>query len=522
MMSLVFSTLTQESRMIAALVAAPGIYLVGLALGRWLKRHYNVPFGVAYHWFILLLTIYTPLKVWHVINYDFANDADGKPMSAVEVWHITCIRGFGSLVIILAILAALALMRRFFWEHYFHKRYGTHAPKLLQQVFGFGIFCTSVLLLLKGRHGVAIDAFLAGSGIVAVVVGFAMQETLANIVSGIALQIGKPFQSGDWLIVTDIRAEVIEVNWRSTRLRTNDDVYLDIPNKTIVTSTITNLSFPTKSHANRMRVGFEYGTPPNIVREILRRSAEDVALVLTNPPVKVFLKDFADSAIVYEIKYSIEDDARFNDIEDAIRTNIWYEASRAGLTIPFPQRVVHVTRDKPNPTRNIDELRERARKLELLSPLSEAQREHLLENANVLRFERGERIIKQGSDGCSMFVILHGELDVFITKDGRDTQVATLHDGDAFGEMCMLTGEARSATVRAKKDSLVWEIRRSEMQPLLQENAEMAARMSELLARRKMHTEGILAAQAPTQVVQDKTKEYANGVLGKIRALFKI
>ncbi len=521
MMALVFGTLTQESQMISALVAAPVIYFVGLALGRWLKRRYGVPFGIAFHWFVLLLTVFTPLKVWHLINSDRTNAADGKPVPE-EAWHLSCMRWFGSLVIILAILAALALIRRFFWEHYFQKRYGTHAPKLLQQVFGFGIFCTAVLLLLSGRHGVMIDAFLAGSGIVAVVVGFAMQETLANIVSGIALQIGKPFQSGDWLIVTDIRAEVIEVNWRSTRLRTNDDVYLDIPNKTIVTSTITNLSYPTKSHSNRMRVGFEYGTPPNIVREILRRSAEDVALVLTSPPVKVFLKDFADSSIVYEIKYSIEDEARFNDIEDAIRTNIWYEASRAGLTIPFPQRVLHITRDRPNPTRNIDELRERARKLELLSPLSEAQREHLLQNANVLRFGRGERIIKQGNDGCSMFVILHGELDVFITKEGRDTQVATLHDGDAFGEMCMLTGEARSATVRAKRDSLVWEIRRDEMQPLLQENAEMAARMSELLARRKMHTEGILAAQAPTQVVQDKTKEYANGVLGKIRALFKI
>ena len=121
-----------------------------------------------------------------------------------------------------------------------------------------------------------------------------------------------------------------------------------------------------------------------------------------------------------------------------------------------------------------------------------------------------------------MFVVLSGELDVLIEKDGRETHVATLQAGEAFGEMCMLTGEARTATVRAKIDSLVWEIRRAEMQPLLQDNAELATRLSELLARRKMQTEDILAAQAPAPIAQAKTEEYARGVLRKIRSLFEI
>lgn len=516
MIPIAVGSLFQDHRVVAAFVAAPLICLGGLAAGRWLKRRHGVHFGILYYWFIIALAAYTPLKVWQL-----AERGADQVLDAKDFWLQKGIHYFESALIILGIIAGLALLRRLFWELYFHRRYGAHAPKLLQQVFGFGLFCTTVLLVMSKRHDVLVDAFLAGSGIVAVVIGFAMQETLANIVSGIALQIGQPFKTGDWLIVTDIRAEVIEVNWRSTRLRTNDDVYLDIPNKTIVTSTITNLSFPTKTHANRIRIGFEYGSPPNVVREVLQRSAEAAPHVVPHPPVKIFLKDFADSSIVYEIKYSVDDDSRYNDIEDAIRTNIWYEAKRAGLNMPFPQRVVHITREKSN-TRNLDDLRALSLKIDLLSPLDDAQREHLLANAHVLPFGRGERIIKQGNDGCSMFVVFSGELEVLVNNDGRDTQVATLRSGDAFGEMCMLTGEARSATVRAKVDSLVWEIRRTEMQPLLQENAEMAARMSELLARRKMETEGILAAQAPAQIAKEKTKEYANGVLGKIRALFEI
>ena len=524
-MPFVFGALTQDSQLLVALGAAPLIYFGGLAFGRWLRRRHAVPFGIAYHWLVFLMTVFVPLKVWHMTNYDQENLA-GLPPPLPPLkdasWHIGTMRTFESLLIILAILAGLALVRRLFWELYFHRRYGTHAPKLLQQVLGFGIFGTAVLYILHSQHGIKVEAFLAGSGIVAVVIGFAMQETLANIVSGIALQIGKPFKTGDWLIVTEHRAEVIEVNWRSTRLRTNDDVYLDIPNKTIVSTTITNLSFPTKSHANRMRVGFEYGTPPNLVRDLLRRSAEAAPHVLAAPPVKVFLRDFAESSVVYEIKYSIEDDARFNDVEDAIRTNIWYEANRAGLTMPYPHRVLHVSRGASKAVSNAEELRALALKLDLLSPLSEEQREHLLESPHILRFGRGERIIKQGNDGCSMFVVLTGELEVLVSKDGLDMHVATLLPGEAFGEMCMLTGEARTATVVAKNDSLVWEICRAEIQPLLQENAELASRMSELLARRKMETEGILAAQAPPHVAQARTKEYANGVLRKIRSLFEI
>lgn len=517
MMPLASGAIFQNPAVIAALAAAPVVCLAGLALGSWLKRRHQVPFGIAYRWFILALTVYAPLKTIHVIEHG-TDHAAGAP----EEWHDTGIRYFGSALIILGILTALALIRRYFWELWFRRAYGTSAPKLLQQVFGFAVFGTGTLMVMSMRHGVQVDAFLAGSGIAAVVIGFAMQETLANIVSGIALQIGKPFKTGDWLIVTDHRAEVVEVNWRSTRLRTNDDVYLDIPNKTIVTSTITNLSFPTKTHANRLRIGFDYNTPPNTVRDLLKRAAEAVPLILTNPPVKVFLRDFADSAITYEIKYSLEDESRFNDIEDAIRTNIWYEAKRAGITIPFPQRVIHIKRDKADDSRDRSKLRDLIESLDLFSALSSEQRAQLLEDANVLHFGRGESIIKQGSLGCSMFIVVSGELEASVSRDGVETRVGTLSTGDAFGEMCLLTGEARTATVRALTDSFVWEIRRDGIQPLVQQTPELAARMSELLARRKMHNDGVLAAQAQPHVIQEKTSEYASGLLRKIRSLFEI
>ena len=502
------SFLEQPSVMVA-LGAAPLIYLVTLALGRWLKRAHHVPLGLMFQLLCVALAAWAPLRVLR---------ADG----AVKTWQDEGLRAFHAALIILAVVFALQLLRRFYWQRWFARRHGAEAPKLLQQVFGFAVFCIALTLVAKVAYGFHVDTFIAGSGIVAVVIGFAMQETLANIISGIALQFGKPFTVGDWLIVDSQRAEVIEMNWRSTKLRTNDDYYLDIPNKAIVSHTIVNLSYPTKVHSNRIRIGFEYGVPPNRVREILQRATANAAGVLESPPPKVFLKDFGDSAIIYEIKYSLDDERRFNDIEDAIRTNVWYEARRAGFAIPFPMRTVELRRPAAHTEKLTAGLREQLSRQELLSTLDDTQKNRLLDHARIHRFGRGEKVIRQDSEGCSMFVIVHGEADVIVHAGGADTTVATLRAGEAFGEMCMLTGEKRSATVVAKTDCDLWEIDRAHLQPLIQENTALAERLSELLARRSLATEGVLAAQTPPQVVAQKRQEYTAGFRKKIRSLFEI
>jgi small-conductance mechanosensitive channel/CRP-like cAMP-binding protein len=510
-----FASIFEQPPVIGALIASPVIYVGGLALGRWLKRQHHVRLGPLYHLLCLALALYIPLSAIYA-----ANPPAPLP-GGVESWQERNLRYFSSTLILLAIAFALALLRRFFWQRWFKRAHEAEAPKLLQQVFNFVAFSIAVMLVLNIRHGQQVDTFLAGSGIVAVVLGFAMQETLANIISGIALQISKPFRVGDWLIVEKLRAEVVEINWRSTRLRTNDDVCLDIPNKTVTSAMITNLSYPTKTHAYRIRIRFEYRVPPNTVRELLRRAAQHANGVVAHPPVKVYLVDFADFGAVYEIKYYLEEAGRFNDVEDAIRTNVWYEAERAKLVIPRPSQDLFLRRGQ-------DGLSMRAPASELLKnqplfkPLTDAQKERLVTGARVLRFGKGEEIIRQDEAGCSMFVLLDGSADVVVRARGQALRVAELHAGDAFGEMCLLTGENRTATVVARADCEVWEIDRSVMAPLLQENAELGKELSELLAHRKMETEGLIAAQTPPEVVAGTRQEYARSFFRRISALFEI
>ena len=171
-------------------------------------------------------------------------------------------------------------------------------------------------------------------------------EFFAGIIAGISIQLNRPYKVGDWLQVGERFAEVMEINWRSTRLRTNDAIYLDIPNNEMVGHTIVNLHYPTEVHAMRIRVGVEYKNPPNRVKDALFRAASTADGVLAEPRVKIFLVDFAESAVIYEIKFYMGNHARINEINDNVRTNVWYELKRQGITIPFPIRTLHLEREE--------------------------------------------------------------------------------------------------------------------------------------------------------------------------------
>jgi CRP-like cAMP-binding protein len=354
------------------------------------------------------------------------------------------------------------------------------------------------------------------------VIGFAMQDLLGNIIAGIAIEIGKPFKPGDWLVVEGKHAEVIEVNWRSTRLRDNNDVYIDIPNKHIAGTTIVNLTFPTREHALRMVIGFDYGVPPNFVKDCLVRAASHAFGVLKKPAPKAFLKDFADSAILYEIKFYLDDESRFNDIVDSIRTNVWYEAQRSGIRIPFPIRTVQIERTPRKMPLTLDAIRTPTRMQPFLELLDDAQSNRLLQSARLLRFGRGERVIEQGEEGGSMFILLHGEAAVLLNANGTETQVAMLREGDYFGEMSLLTGEPRSATVVARTDCEIWEIGKEVLGDLLEENQVLVEKLSDMLAKRRLENEGLLASTHAPSAMEDKHREYRASFLTKVKAFFEL
>ena len=499
------NTLPEAQRDAITVVVFIGTFFVALGIGRFLKRRAGVQLGLLFRLFCLTLAFYAAIAVYGV--------------------HAPWRHHVGAAAILLSTALGVALVNRYIWDLYFEKKRQTTIPHFLRETVGGLIFLLVLLLVLSyGYHAEAqLKGLLAGSGVVAIVVGFAGQNLFAGIIGGIAIQINRPFKLGDWLKVGDTYAEVREINWRSTRLCTNDEIYLDIPNNEMVSHQIVNLHYPTELHAMRIRVGVEYKNPPNLVKEALARAAQGAKNVVPDPPVRVFLVDFADYAVIYEIKYYMGNHSRINETNDAVRTNVWYELKRRGITIPFPIRTLQVQRKAALPVQE-----EKAEALSILraeplfESLSEEQLDHVVQEARLKLFGRGEPVIEEGAEGDSMFVMLRGAANVFVSKNGSRIRVATLGEGDCFGEMSLLTGEPRSATVRADGDCYVMEIGKPVMAELLRDAPSYLEKLSGLLAQRKMETEGILKEAPNTGEKVLKQRQYTATFLNRLRTFFEL
>src|SRR5881227_3743131 len=278
-----FEAVSAVERDVITVVVFIVTFFVALGIGRFLKRRAGVRLGLLFRLYCLIVAFYAAIAFYGV--------------------HASWRHHIGAAAILLSTALVVALVNRYIWDFYFEKKRQTTIPHFLREVVGGVIFLIVLLFVLSyGYHAEAqLKGLLAGSTAVAIIVGFAGQNLFAGIIGGIAIQINRPFKLGDWLKVGDTYAEVREINWRSTRLCTNDDIYLDIPNNEMVSHQIVNLHYPTELHAMRIRVGVEYKNPPSRVKDALFRAASTAEGVLVEPKVKVFLVDFADFAVIYEI-----------------------------------------------------------------------------------------------------------------------------------------------------------------------------------------------------------------------------
>lgn len=497
--------LADAQRSVATIAVFIAAFLVTLWIGRLLKRRAGVRLGIFFQLFALALAFYAAAWVYG-IDLRWRN-------------HV------GATVVLLSTGVVIALVDRYLWDFYFEQRRQTVIPKFLRELVALVIFLIALLLVLSIGYDAEreLRGLLAGSGVAAIILAFATQNLLGGVVAGMSLQISRPYKVGDWLQVDNRFAEVMEINWRSTRLRTNDAIYLDIPNNEIVRHTIVNLHYPQQLHAMRIVVGVDYHTPPNKVKDALLRATLHAEWVQKDPEPKVFLTDFGDFSISYEIKFWMLNHQNYNNVCDAIRTNIWYEFKRQKITIPFPIRTLEINRRK---RAKAQEEGNRARSILEAEPLfdclSPEQIDDLIGGSRTLRFGRGEKMIEQGAEGSSMFVLLHGSAHVSVAQNGTMVRVASLRMGDYFGEMSLLTGERRMATVRAEDDCEVLEISHAAMAAVLHETPDCVTKLSELLAARKLETEDLLQDARKSEAEQTMEREYSATFLRRVRAVFKL
>jgi CRP-like cAMP-binding protein len=301
------------------------------------------------------------------------------------------------------------------------------------------------------------DKLLTTSAVGAVVVGFALQDTLGNAFAGLGIQSEKPFRVGHWIRVGDFEGRVAEVTWRATKLRTKAGNLVIVPNNLIAKDAITNYSEPAVPTRLEVEVGASYLSTPADVKAAAHEALAQVPRVLKTPAPDVLLHSFDGSAITYRIRFWLADYEFDDEARDEARTAIFYAFARRGIEIPWPIEVGY-SRDWPEPDAAAKQ-QERERvlaRVDLFSRLTDDQRREIAAASTIRLYGAGEVIVRQNDPGQSMFIVCSGSAAVLLEPDRR--QVAVIEAGGYFGEMSLLTGDPRSASVVARGDTTVLEL----------------------------------------------------------------
>jgi CRP-like cAMP-binding protein len=270
---------------------------------------------------------------------------------------------------------------------------------------------------------------------------------------------------------------------------TRDDDQVTIPNNIVVQQDILNYSKPTTKHARTTLVDAAYGTPPTQVQAILVEAAKAVPGVLPDPAPEAFAVGFKDSAIQYRLRFWIKEYARMPDIEGHVLAYVWYAFQRHGIEIPYPQRTIHMT-TAPDATSVQASKRERIlkalRRIEFLAVLGPEELDVVAGEAKIQIYLPGEVVVRQGDVGAEFFFILEGDAEVRRGEGDTGATVAALNPVQFFGEMALLTGERRSATIVAKTRLEVLVISKEALARPIMVNPLLAERIGGILAERKV------------------------------------
>lgn len=370
-------------------------------------------------------------------------------------------------------------------------------PNIVQDTLVIALFALVATLILR-------DRVLATTAVGAVVIGLALQDTLGNFFAGLAIQIEKPFRVGDWVTIGGEDGVVSEITWRATKLRTKAGNFVVVPNSTLAKDTIVNYCQPTRSLRLDVEVGASYDAPPNVVKSLIAEAIRDASLLSSERPPEVLLVDFGDSALIYRVRFWVTDFESDERAKDQVRSLIYYAFKRSGLTIPFHIEVQMSTEEAGLvPSRTAVGGKALAA-VPMFAPLSDAERDQLLSIAKPLLFAAGQSIVRQGDAGGSLFVILRGEASV--TVSGTQGEAARLRSGDVLGEMSLLTGETRNASVTAATDCDVVEIDVEGFRAVVMANPSVLEQVTSVAASRRegldRHRESHAATASTTDTRQ--------------------
>ena len=425
-------------------------------------------------------------------------------------------------------------------------------PSILRFLVITILLTTPCLIFLSQGYQVPLTAALATSGLITAIIGLALQGNLSNVVSGIFLNLEKPFQKNDWITVDGQLGQVKNISWRTTKLVSIDNMEIVIPNDKLAQATVINLA---KNDPNFSSGGF-ITYDPIVVHP--RHNPENIMALLKDALAKavpadkrsffgytdVWFGGAKDGGLEFWIAYDCLDRALLFSQRSSIMMSINYVLSKAGVTMSLghifqtikPDASLSAIQDYSQDEQTYDKLyapehniyleSQKAeywfRRVDLFEALDDNECALLSSAAKKRHFRAGEVIIEQGAQGSSMFLIVEGVVQVSLENDDSDEAVVgNLTIGEVFGEMSLLTGARRAATVTAKRPTVLFEINKEIFSEILKKNDAVVESLSQILASRQQELSAIKNALGNAGDTGDGQKGILQAIKNSIIKFFQ-
>ncbi|MCT7962287.1 mechanosensitive ion channel [Laspinema sp. D1] len=391
------------------------------------------------------------------------------------------------------------------------------------------------LIIVLQSTGFNLGSLLVIAGGLGVGIGFGLQEVTRNFISGLTLLIERKLKVGDFIEFDGMSGYVKEVSLRSTLIRTRDGGDVVVPNSKLVENKVLNWSYDSFHARIQIPVGVAYNSDTVLVTETLLNAAYMEPAVLHDPPPKVLFKNFGDNALNFELWVWVNRIDREPFIRSSLNFIIEYNLRQNHITVPFPQRdlwirngedlsrlgrknfqqnghrpemitepVAVATSNKPL------SLKDLLRQVTYFQNFTDLELRQLIEIGHRKRLYPSQVLFQEGDPGDAFYIVLSGSVEVFVEKINK--HLTNLGAGKFFGELSLMLGIPRTASVRALEETILFTIHHNAFQSILREHPELAEEIVQELCK---HQEELAQRQQQlrTMGLLDATEDDKNPVV---------
>jgi small-conductance mechanosensitive channel/CRP-like cAMP-binding protein len=448
--------------------------------------------------------------------------------AASLVWALNFPEAAGTVHAISRFVASIALIRLggFAAFRLLLPLVGSNPPRIIEDLAIVGLYVVYGFVQLRGA-GLDLSSIVTTSAILTAVLAFAMQDTLGNVLAGMAVQLDNSVRIGDWIRIDNVSGRVRDIRWRSTLVETRNWETVVIPNSLLMKARVEILGQRDGAPLQWRRIldfMVDPGVPPARVIAIVDDEMRELSIpnVARTPAPSCVLKGFDEGNLRYNLRYFLTEILEDDITDSMVRVHLFASLQRAGIRVAEPQRTVHaVQRDEAHAeTVRRRELTRRLQALASVPPfaaLSEDDKADIAERLQYAPFARGDIITKQGNKAHWLYILAFGEAEVlYEPPGGAPHTIGSLSAGQFFGEMALLTGDARAATVVAKTDVECYRLDRASFQELLVGTPQIAEEIKRVMGGRR----GDLDSARQAFAVAGPTAEAEVRFATKIRRFF--